>query len=41
MNPSSEFDDKINLKLHLKITEGKGLSEEYINNLLKKEYFIP
>ena len=40
MNPLSDFNDKINLKMHLKSTEGKGLTDGYINTLLKKKYFI-
>lgn len=41
MNPSSKFNDEENLKLHLRSSEGKGLSEECIDELLKKECFIP
>ena len=41
INLSSEFNDKENLKLYLRRSEDKGLSKEYINNLLKKDYFIP
>ena len=40
MNPSSNFDKDMNLKIHLKSTKGKGLADNYINTLLKKEYFI-
>ena len=36
MNPSSEFDNYINLKLHLKSTEGKDLLGKYIGSLLKR-----
>ena len=41
MNPSSEFDDEENLKLHLRSNEGKGLTDDQINDIMKKDYFIP
>ena len=40
MNPSSQMNEDENLKLAMKLDEGKGLSEDCINKLLKKEFFF-
>ena len=41
MNPSATIDEDENLRLHLKSSEGKGLSDESIAALMKKDLFIP
>ena len=40
MNLSSKFYGKENLKLYLRSSKSKGLSKKYINELIKKNYFI-
>ena len=41
ISPCDHLNDEENLRLSLKISEGKELSGETINQLLKKEYYIP
>ena len=41
LNPSATIDEDENLRLHLRSTEGKGLSDESISALMKKDLFIP
>ena len=41
IGPCSKVDDDENIRLQLKIATGKGLSDDTINKLLKKDYYIP
>ena len=41
ISPCNYLDNIENLRLSLKISEEKGLLDKTINQLLKKEYYIP
>ena len=41
MNPSVTIDEDENLQLHLKSSEGKGLTDKTISALMNKDLFIP